>query len=76
MKKLKWVAIVLAAVLLLATLIGPYLVLSAAKQPEVADNYAYSESFCTTYDQIRQRLQMRVESLTAASIASSVIFTL
>jgi flagellar basal body-associated protein FliL len=62
MKKLKWIAIVLAVVLLLATLIGPYLVLSAAKQPEVAEHYAYSESFCTTYEETRQRLQMRVSA--------------
>ena len=69
MKKLKWIAIVLAVVLLLATLIGPYLVLASAKQPEVAEHYAYSESFCTTYDQTRQRLQMRVENLINAGVA-------
>ena len=68
MKKLKWIAIVLAVVLLLATLIGPYLVLSAAKQPEVAEHYAYSESFCTTYEETRQRLQMRVSTLQNAGV--------
>ena len=68
MKKWKWILLILAAVVALSLFVGPRLLLAAARQPEVAQSYAYSESFCTTYDQTRQRLQMRVESLTAAGV--------
>ena len=68
MKKWKWILLILAAVVVLSLFVGPRLLLAAARQPEVAQSYAYSESFCTTYDQTRHRLQMRVESLTAAGV--------
>ena len=56
-KKLVRFACVLAAILLLATLIGPHIVLRVVRQPEVAENYVYSESFYESYDDIRARLQ-------------------
>ena len=65
MKKKKWLialAVILALVVL-ATVIGPYIVLQAVKQPEVAEQYAYSDSFCTDYDGSRVRLQALADSL-------------
>ena len=50
-KKLLWIVGILAALVLLATVIGPHLILNAVRQPEVAESYAYSESFYTTYDE-------------------------
>ena len=47
-KKLLRIAIVLAALVLIATLIGPSIVLGIVRQPERADIYAYSDSFHTT----------------------------
>lgn len=54
---------VILVILLLLTAVGPQLVLKAARQPEVAESYAYSESFYTTYDEIRAHLKERVEML-------------
>ena len=56
-KKLLWTVGVLLVLALLATLIGPYLILNAARQPEPAASYAYSESFYNSYEQIRAHLQ-------------------
>ena len=58
MKK-KWIVALTAVLLvvLLLTLVGPYLVLAAARQPKTAESYAYSQAFFTTYDQTRQGLQ-------------------
>ena len=56
-KKLLWILGILAILVLTATLIGPRIILNAVRQPEVAENYAYSESFYTTYDEIRAHLQ-------------------
>lgn len=71
-KKLKQILIgVVAAVVILAvalTVIGPYAVLSAARQPEVAEEYAYSESFYNSYDEIRTHLKDRVKLLKDSGI--------
>ena len=58
---------VLALVLLL-TFVGPYVVLAVARQETPADEYAYSESFYTSYDEIRAHLSERVDSLRAAGV--------
>lgn len=55
-------AVILVVVLLL-TAVGPQLVLKAARQPEVAESYAYSENFYNSYDEIRSHLKERVEKL-------------
>ena len=55
-KKLFWVAAVLLALVLLATLVGPSFILSAVRQPEVEESYAYSESFYNSYEEIRAHL--------------------
>ena len=56
-KKLLWVLGVLAILVLLATLIGPRIILRAVRQPEPAESYAYSDSFYNSYDDIRAHLQ-------------------
>ena len=56
------VAIVLTAVVLLLTLIGPSIVLAIAKQPTPV-SHTYSKSFYTTYEDVRENLDRRVESL-------------
>ena len=55
-------AVILVVVLLL-TAVGPQLVLKGARQPEVAESYAYSENFYNSYDEIRSHLKERVEKL-------------
>ena len=58
MKK-KWMIVlsVLLALVLLATLLGPHLILSAVRQPEPAASYTYSGSFYDSYEEIREHLQ-------------------
>ena len=56
-KKLFWVVGVLLVLVLLATVVGPSIILSAVRQPEVEENYAYSDSFDDSYEEIRTRLQ-------------------
>ena len=56
-KKLIWIFGILAALALMATLVGPGIILNAVRQPEPAENYAYSDSFYTSYDEIRAHLQ-------------------
>ena len=56
-KKLLWIVGILAVLLLAATIIGPALILNAVRQSEPAEEYAYSESFMTSYDEIRVHLQ-------------------
>ena len=56
-KKLLITAGILALVLILATLIGPQLILNAVRQPQSAETYAYSDSFRTDYESIRTRLR-------------------
>ena len=61
--------LIVTAVALLLTIVGPYAVLALARQQTPADSYAYSESFYTSYDEIRNHLAERVESLKAKNIA-------
>ena len=56
-KKLLTVLCVLLALILLATTIGPHIVLAAVRQPEPAETYAYSDSFYNSYEDIRTHLQ-------------------
>ena len=56
-KKWLWAVCVILVLAVLATLIGPGLVLRAARQPEPAQTYAYSDSFYTSYEEIRAHLQ-------------------
>ena len=56
-KKLIWTVSILLALVLLATLIGPGIILSIVRQPVPAESYAYSDSFYTSYEEIRDHLQ-------------------
>ena len=56
-KKLLWIIGILAALVLIATLIGPGIILNAVRQPAVAEHYAYSDSFYESYEEIRTHLQ-------------------
>ena len=56
-KKLLRTAIILAAVALIATLVGPGIILSIVRQPESAETYAYSDSFYNTYEEVRVHVQ-------------------
>ena len=53
----------LAAIILLSTLVGPHIILAAVRQPEVAAEYNYSESFLNTYEEVRENLEERVQKL-------------
>ena len=54
---------VLAAVFVVLTVFGPFLVYKAAKQEEVADEYNYSESFLNSYEDVRANVQKRIATL-------------
>lgn len=56
-KKLLTILCILTVLLLAATVIGPGIILSAVRQPEPAENYAYSDSFYESYEEIRTHLQ-------------------
>ena len=56
-KRFLWTVAILLALALATSLIGPHIILSAVRQPEVAERYAYSESFYESYDEIRAHLQ-------------------
>ena len=55
-KKLLWTLGILLALVVLATAIGPSIVLAAVRQPEPAASYAYSDSFYDDYENIRAHI--------------------
>lgn len=67
-----WIIGILAAIVLIATLIGPGIILHAVRQPESAESYAYSDSFYESYDEIRTHLQELTADL-GVEIASHAI---
>ena len=71
MKFKKGLVITLSVILVIAvvlTVAGPHIVLSCANQPDVEQNYSYSDYFYTTYDEIRAHLGQRVDSLRADGV--------
>ena len=64
-KKLLCILGVLAALVMIATLVGPGVILSAVRQPEPEDGFAYAESFRTDYEDIRLHLQELSDGLGA-----------
>ncbi len=60
------------AVVVLLSVAGPYLVLMGARQPEVEAEYAYSEYFYNSYDEIRSHLKERVAKLRENGVAVEV----
>lgn len=68
MKKLVIALSIILVVVLLLTLVGPRLVLASARQPKVEAEYAYSEYFFESYDEIRAHLKERVADLKNSGI--------
>ena len=64
-RKLAWIFGILAALLLVATLVGPGLILEAVRQPEPENTFAYSDSFRTDYEQTRQGVRDLMANLEA-----------
>ena len=71
-KKFVWVIGILVVLALLATLIGPGVILTAVKQPEPAESYAYRDSFYTSYEDIRSHLQQLSGALGAESYSHAI----
>ena len=67
MNKLKKILIsflgVVLVLVVLLSFVGPHIVLMIARQPEVEENYSYSDSFYNSYDEIRKHLNDRVSEL-------------
>ena len=55
-KRLLWTVGILLALVLLATAVGPSMVLAAVRQPESAESYAYSDCFYDNYEDIRAHI--------------------
>lgn len=62
----------IVAVIVLLSVVGPYIVLDGARQPEVEAEYSYSEYFYNSYDEIRSHLKERVEKLRADEVTVEV----
>ena len=62
-RKLVWIVGIITFLALAATLIGPGIILNAVRQPEPGESYAYSDSFYTTYDDVRAHLQALADEL-------------
>ena len=71
-KKLFWIVGILAALALMATLIGPGIILNAVRQPEPAESYAYSDSFYNSYEDIRVHLQELSSELGAETYSHAI----
>lgn len=61
--------LIFTAIVLLLTFVGPYIVLSIARQEAPAENYSYSDNFYNTYDEVREHLGERVDMLKSQGIA-------
>ena len=67
-KKITIVIGVVVGLLLLATLIGPSLILKADRQEAKADEYAYSEVFFDEYDEVRAHFLDTVKAFEDAGV--------
>ncbi len=72
MKRIVIVIGIILALVLLASLIGPHIVLSAAMQEPVAESYAYSEYFFNEYDQVRRHFAARANELEAQTYSHTI----
>jgi len=71
-KNVLWIIGSLAALVLIATLVGPGMILHAVQQPESAESYAYSDSFYTEYEDIRSHFQELASSLGAQTYSHPI----
>lgn len=67
-KKLITIFGIIGAVILLASFIGPYIILWAARQPEPAAEYSYSEYFFDDYESVRNHILERAEEFKNAGV--------
>ena len=58
---------IIMAVILLCSIIGPYIILASVRQPE-PEEHKYSEYFFNTYEDVRNHLADRVEELLDSKI--------
>ena len=58
---------IIAAILLLCTILGPHLILLTVRQPQT-ETHKYSEYFYNTYEEVRTHLAQRVESLKQSGV--------
>lgn len=72
-KKLLLTVSVFAALALIATLIGPGLILNAVRQSEPDGTYRYSDSFYNNYDDIRAHLKNLTEDLQVSGAAVETV---
>ncbi len=63
-----WILAILLVLILAASLIGPQILLAAAKQPVPEGDYAYSGSFYNTYAQVRAHLQELIAEFAADGV--------
>ena len=66
-KKFIITASAITIAILLCSIIGPYIILAAVRQP-TPGVHKYSEYFYTTYEEVRDHLADRVESLTESGV--------
>lgn len=71
-KALLWILSILTAVSILATLVGPGMILNAVRQPAPAETYTYSHAFLTDYDDVRCHLQELMTGFGAESASHTV----
>ena len=71
-KRLLIALAVILAIIIALSAAGPYFVLKAARQPEVEAEYAYSEYFLNTYDEVRENLEKRVKKLRDSGVTVEV----
>ena len=71
-KTLTSILSVTVVIIILLSIVGPRFVLMGARQPEVEAEYAYSEVFFNSYDEIRSHLKERVAELRKNGIAVEV----
>ena len=55
-KRLLWTVAILLALVILASAIGPAIILATVRQPESAESYAYSDCFYDNYEDIRAHI--------------------
>lgn len=67
-----YIAAAVLLLALLATFVGPSILLACARQPKPAENYAFSEAFLTNYDDVRSHLQQLSEGLDAQSYSHPI----
>ena len=59
--------LVIAIIAIVLTIVGPYIVVELARQPET-QSHEYSENFYTTYEEVRAHIGERVEMLQAQGV--------